>query len=122
MPCKKHIIYINIIIFIIIFILSYIYLGYPLVKNCKDEYITKNATCHHEPICWNNDNCQVKEDRCPLKCNSIDRWVIIFLLILTVSSIVYFIILAIFGILNCIFKSILRNINSNINPTFYTKL
>lgn len=117
MLSKKNINCINLIFLIIICILSYIFLTNPIIKNCKDIEIPKNASCHNQIICWDNENCDLDADVCPLPCNSISRFVIIFMTNILFSILAGYIAI---GILFCICNLICNKINHNSNV--YTEI
>ena len=95
---KRNLI-INFIFVILSCILSYYYLALPYLKECKDVMIPKNATCHHNMICF-IQYCNSDADTCPLPCNSPKRWLLVSVIIILLSTCCsYLLILVIYSLL-----------------------
>lgn len=116
---KRKILFINFIFIITICILTYIFIAYPVLKLCKDVKVSKDDPCHHQAICWNNDNCNLDVNSCPVPCNSLSRWIIITIVIFMFSILASYITLF---ILYYIFNPFYKMIKNKLQPNDYYEI
>jgi hypothetical protein len=90
------------IIFIFYNILVFYFYTNPLMKKCKETQINNNSSCRKVWICNEENFCDFFDTCSNLKCNSIERYIISTLVVNSMFSLLFFIVIGI--VINIYFK------------------